>query len=195
MTEDKKSISKNNQPDPAMKITTEKNKTEGIDSEVLEKTEVKVEKTDTKKSKLDDSVSKKKDVKKTPQYIRSAKGKRRALKTIPKGRAYIHASLNNTIITITDLNGNVITWSSAGNCGFRGPKKSTPYAASIVAGKVADKMEPFSMKELQVFTTGIGSGRDSAIRTLNTKGFNIISIKETTPVPHNGCRARRPRRV
>ncbi|MBU0613996.1 30S ribosomal protein S11 [Patescibacteria group bacterium] len=132
---------------------------------------------------------------KAPQYIRSAKGKKRALKTIPKGRAYIHSSLNNTIITITDPNGNVVTWASAGNCGFRGPKKSTPYAASIIATKVAEKLEPFGMKELHVFTTGIGSGRDSAIRTLNTKGFNISAIQDTTPIPHNGCRSRRPRRV
>ncbi|RMD50572.1 30S ribosomal protein S11, partial [Candidatus Parcubacteria bacterium] len=114
---------------------------------------------------------------------------------VPRGRAYIQASVNNTIITITDQNGNVLTWASSGNAGFRGPKKSTPYAAGKVAEKVAEKAQQYGIKELAVYVKGIGSGRDSAIRTLNAQGFNIISIKETTPVPHNGCRARRPRRV
>jgi len=134
--------------------------------------------------------------KKEPQkYTRTAKGKKRAIKAIPRGRAYIHASVNNTIVTITDPNGNVLTWASSGNAGFRGPKKATPYAASVVVGKVAEKAEAYGVKDLHVFVKGIGNGRDSALRTLNTKGFNILSIKELTPVPHNGCRARRPRRI
>ncbi|MFA6130696.1 MAG: 30S ribosomal protein S11 [Patescibacteria group bacterium] len=127
--------------------------------------------------------------------MRTAKGKRRAVKSVPRGRAYIHASLNNTIITITDQNGNGLAWASAGNCGFTGPKKATPYAASIVATKVCDKIEPLGMKEVHVYSTGIGSGRDSAIRTFNTKGLSVLSIKEMTPTPHNGCRPRRARRV
>ncbi|MFA6522166.1 MAG: 30S ribosomal protein S11 [Patescibacteria group bacterium] len=127
--------------------------------------------------------------------MRTAKGKRRAFKAMPRGRAYIHASLNNTIITITDPNGNAIAWASAGNCGFTGPKKATPYAASIVATKVCDKVEPLGMKEVHVYATGIGSGRDSAIRTFNTKGLSVLSVKETTTTPHNGCRPGRARRV
>lgn len=134
-------------------------------------------------------------VKKQAKYSRTAKGKRRANKQVPRACAYIQASVNNTVISITDQNGNVLTWASAGNSGFRGPKKSTPYAASKVAEKVAEKAEPFGIKELSLYVTGIGSGRDSAIRTLNSQGLNIVSIKETTPVPHNGCRSRRPRRV
>lgn len=132
---------------------------------------------------------------KQSKYFRTAKGKRRATQQVPRGRAYVQASVNNTIISITDQNGNVLTWASAGHCGFKGPKKSTPYAAGKVAEKVAEKAEKYGVKELSVFVTGIGSGRDSAVRTLNAQGFVITSIKETTPVPHNGCRSRRPRRV
>ena len=129
------------------------------------------------------------------KYFRTAKGKRRAAKQVPKGIAYIQASLNNTIVTITDLNGNVLCWSSSGNCGFRGPKKATPFAAGKVVEKIAEKASQYGIKELVVFAKGIGNGRDAAVRSLNSQGFNITSIKETTPVPHNGCRARRPRRV
>lgn len=129
------------------------------------------------------------------KYVRTAKGRKRVARQLSRGRAYIHASLNNTIVTITDQNGNTITWSSAGNCGFKGPKKATPYAASQIIDKIAEKLEPFGMKELSVFVTGIGNGRDSSIRSLNAKGFNIVSIQELTPVPHNGCRPRRARRM
>jgi small subunit ribosomal protein S11 len=126
---------------------------------------------------------------------RSAKGKKRTIKAVPQGKAFVHASLNNTIVSVTDNNGNVLAWGSAGNAGFRGPKKSTPFAASIVVEKVIDLLVPFGMKDIHIITKGIGGGRDSAIRTFNTKGMNILSVKETTPVPHNGCRPRRARRV
>jgi small subunit ribosomal protein S11 len=132
---------------------------------------------------------------KQQKYFRTAKGKRRAHVSIPKGRAYIQSSLNNTIVSVTDQNGNVLAWASAGNCGFKGPKKSTPYAAGKVVEKVLEKIEGLGMKEISVFITGIGNGRDSALRSFNSKGLNIISIKETTPVPHNGCRPRRARRI
>lgn len=151
--------------------------------------------------KVDDSSAEKEESKKKPavakqqKYFRTAKGKRRTNVAIPRGRAYIQSSLNNTIVTITDQNGNVLAWASAGNCGFKGPKKSTPYAAGKVVEKVLDKIESLGMKELSVVITGIGNGRDSALRSLNSKGLNIISIKETTPVPHNGCRPRRARRI
>jgi len=133
--------------------------------------------------------------KKRSQYVRTAKGKKRTFKTVPRARAYVTASLNNTMITVTDPNGNAIAWSTAGACGFKGPKKATPYAASVLVGKIADQLEALGTKELSVFVKGIGGGRDSSVRTLNSKGFNITSIKELTPVPHNGCRPRRPRRV
>jgi small subunit ribosomal protein S11 len=135
------------------------------------------------------------DTTKQGKYFRTAKGKRRAKKQVPKGLAYVQSSLNNTIVTITDLNGNVLCWSSSGNCGFRGPKKATPYAAGKVVEKLAQKAQQYGVKELSVFTKGIGNGRDAAVRSLNAQGFNITSMRETTPVPHNGCRARRPRRV
>jgi small subunit ribosomal protein S11 len=137
-------------------------------------------------------------VKKAPpqaKYVRTAKGRKRAVKTVPRGRAYIHASLNNTIVTLTDPNGNVLTWASAGGSGFRGPKKATPFAASQVIEKLAEKAERFGLKDIHIIITGIGGGRDSAVRSLNAKGFNILSIKEVTPMAHNGCRPRRPRRV
>lgn len=126
---------------------------------------------------------------------RSAKGKKRTAKTVPQGKAFVHASLNNTIVSVTDNNGNVLAWASAGNVGFRGPKKATPFAASVVVEKVVELLAPFGMKDLHVVTKGIGGGRDSAIRTFNAKGLNVLSVKETTPVPHNGCRPRRARRV
>jgi small subunit ribosomal protein S11 len=127
--------------------------------------------------------------------VRSAKGKKRVAKVVPRGRAYIQTTLNNTIVTLTDQNGNALCWSSAGLVGFTGPKKATPYAASKVIDNVFEKAEPFGLKELSVFVIGIGSGRDSAIRSLNAKGFNVLSIQEITPMPHNGCRAPRARRV
>ncbi|MDP2631462.1 MAG: 30S ribosomal protein S11 [Candidatus Uhrbacteria bacterium] len=133
--------------------------------------------------------------KKQTKYIRTAKGKKRTVKQVPRGRAYIYASLNNTIITVTDPNGNTLAWATAGNCGFKGPKKATPYAASIVVNKIVDKIEPLGVKEVHLIVKGIGSGRDSAIRSLNSKGINILSIKEVTPLAHNGCRAPRQRRV
>ena len=120
---------------------------------------------------------------------------KKAARQIPQGRAYIHASFNNTIVSLADQNGNVIAWASAGNCGFRGPKKATPYAASVIVKKLAEKVEPFGLKDIMVFATGIGNGRDAAVRALNGHGFNVTSIKDMTPVTHNGCRPRRARRI
>lgn len=125
----------------------------------------------------------------------TAKGKKRTVRQVPQGRAYVHASYNNTIVSLTDPNGNLIAWASAGNCGFKGPKKATPYAASVVVKKVADKAALYSLKDVHVFVTGIGNGRDGALRALNGSGLNVLSIKDTTPVAHNGCRPRRARRV
>lgn len=124
-----------------------------------------------------------------------SKAKKKVVRQIPQGRAYVHASFNNTIVSLTDANGNIVAWSSAGNCGFKGPKKATPFAASVIVKKVFEKVEQFGLKDLHVFVTGIGNGRDAAVRALNTVGFNVLSIKDTTPVPHNGCRPRRARRM
>ena len=123
------------------------------------------------------------------------KKKSKTLRQVAHGRAYIQATYNNTIVTLTDLNGNVLSWSSAGQNNFKGPKKSTPYAASIIVRNAADKAKNYGLKNVNVFVKGVGTGRESAIRSLNTYGLNVLSIKDVTPIPHNGCRHRKPRRV
>ena len=121
--------------------------------------------------------------------------KKKQVRQISHGRAYIHATYNNTIITFTDLNGNVLAFSSAGQNGFRGPKKATPFAAGIVVRHAAEKVKAYGLKEVNVFAKGVGAGREGAIRALNANGFIVLSIKDITPIPHNGVRRRRPRRV
>lgn len=124
-----------------------------------------------------------------------ARGRKKAARSVTQGCLYIHASYNNTMATATDRQGNTLAWSSAGHLGFRGPKKSTPYAASMVIKDLAAKTNDYGLREVLVFVRGIGSGRDSALRALNAQGYIVVSIKDVTPIPHNGCRARRPRRV
>lgn len=114
---------------------------------------------------------------------------------IEKGRIYVNASYNNTIITVTDDRGNVVTWMSAGSIGFSGPKKSTPFAASKVAEAIAAKLEKTGPFNVDIYVSGVGKGRDSAIRTFGTKKFNILSVKDVTPIPHNGPRPPKVRRV
>ena len=117
------------------------------------------------------------------------------IKSVPNGHAYIQATYNNTLITMTDQNGNVIGWSSAGKVGFRGPKKATPYAASLVVKDLCERLAPTGLREVVVFVRGIGAGRDSAIRALNANGLVVTLIKDVTPIPHNGCRPLKPRRI
>ena len=114
---------------------------------------------------------------------------------ISKCKIYIQASYNNTIITVTDEKGEVLAWSSAGSIGFNGPEKATPYAAAKVAETVLEKMKKTGFLEVEVFVKGIGSGRESAVRSFASHGLNIISIKDTTPIPHNGPRPKKVRRV
>lgn len=121
--------------------------------------------------------------------------KKKAMPQVSQGSAYIQATYNNTIVTLTDLNGNTLAWSSAGNCGFKGPKKSTPYAAGVVVKTATDRVKESGLREVNVYVKGVGTGRDSAIRALNANGFQVLSIKDITPLPHNGCRAPKPRRV
>lgn len=121
--------------------------------------------------------------------------KKKAVKNVPRGNAYIHASYNNTIISVTDLEGNVLAWGSAGMVGFKGPKKATPYAAGMIVKKISDELQPYGTQEVYVFVKGIGQGREGAIRAFNTNNINVIGIKDVTPIPHNGCRARKRRRV
>jgi len=125
---------------------------------------------------------------------KGSKGKKK-IGRLEHAKVYIQSSYNNTLITITDLQGNVVAWSSAGSVGFKGPKKATPFAASRVVETLVEKMSSYGLKEISVFVRGVGSGRDAAIRALVNHGLEIISIKDVTPVPHNGCRSRKPRRV
>lgn len=131
------------------------------------------------------------DVKTETEQTQVKKGKR----TIFKGQAHIQCTYNNTIVTISDINGAALGWSSAGLLGFKGAKKSTPFAATKVAADVSEKVKKYGLKELMIFIKGVGGGRESAVRGLSGAGFDILSIKDITPVPHNGCRRRKPRRV
>ena len=124
-----------------------------------------------------------------------ARVRRREKKNISNGVAHVNASFNNTKITITDVQGNTISWSSAGGMGFKGSRKSTPYAAQLAAEDAGKKAIEHGMKTLDVQVRGPGTGRESALRALQAVGFNIISIRDVTPSPHNGCRPRKRRRV
>jgi len=120
--------------------------------------------------------------------------KRKVKKTVPEGRAYIHSTFNNTIVTITDNEGNALSWASAGTLGFKGSKKSTPFAAGMSAEATGKAAYDVGMRKVEVFVKGLGSGRETAIRSLQTAGLEIASITDVTPIPHNGCRPpKRPR--
>ena len=142
------------------------------------------------KAKKDQKIRKKSDKK-----SRSKPKKKKVLQKIERGRVYIQSSFNNVIMTLTDDAGNVIDWVTAGALGFKGTKKSTPYTASLVGKAMADKIRSLGMSELQIFVSGVGQGRDSATRALIASGAEINLISDITPLPHNGCRPKRPRRV
>ncbi len=125
----------------------------------------------------------------------TARGKKRTKRTVTDGVAHIHASFNNTIITLTDRQGNTLAWVTAGGSGFRGSRKSTPFAAQVAAERLAWVQEEFGLKNLDVQVKGPGPGRESAIRALNNIGFRITNIADVTPIPHNGCRPPKRRRV
>jgi small subunit ribosomal protein S11 len=123
------------------------------------------------------------------------KTRRREKKNVPHGAAHIKSTFNNTIVSITDPQGNVISWASAGHVGFKGSRKSTPFAAQVAAEDAAQKAMEHGMRTLEVEVAGPGSGRESALRALQAAGFTITSIRDVTPIPHNGCRPRKRRRV
>ena len=125
----------------------------------------------------------------------STKGKAKEKKAIPTGMAHIHATFNNTQITITDPQGNTVSWSSAGNVNFKGSRKGTPFAAQVAADKASRIAQDHGMKKIDVFVRGPGSGRETAIRALQASGLEVTSISDVTPVPHNGCRPPKRRRV
>jgi small subunit ribosomal protein S11 len=121
--------------------------------------------------------------------------RRRERKNIERGQAHIKSTFNNTIVTITDVHGNAISWSSAGQAGFKGSRKSTPYAASLVAEEAAKKAMEHGLKSVEVYVKGPGAGREAAIRSLQAAGLEVSLIKDVTPIPHNGCRPPKRRRV
>jgi small subunit ribosomal protein S11 len=121
--------------------------------------------------------------------------RRRDRKNVPRGRVFIQATFNNTIVTMTDPAGNVLAWSSAGANGFKGSRKSTPYAAQVTAEQASRKAQEHGLRQVDVYVKGPGSGREMAIRSLQASGMMVISISDTTPIPHNGCRPPKRRRV
>jgi small subunit ribosomal protein S11 len=125
---------------------------------------------------------------------RSRSGKR-VRKNVPYGQAHVHATFNNTIVSVTDQQGNVIAWSSAGTVGFKGSRKSTPFAARMAAQQASERAQEHGMQEVDIFVKGPGPGRESAIRAIQASGIRVRSITDVTPVPHNGCRPRKRRRV
>ena len=131
----------------------------------------------------------------TAKKARQAKARRRERKIVPRGQAFVQSSFNNTIVTLSDPQGNVLSWGSAGATGFKGSRKSTAYAAQQVAQDAARQAMSHGMREIEVRVKGPGSGRESAIRALQAIGLEITTIKDVTPIPHNGCRPRKKRRV
>lgn len=123
------------------------------------------------------------------------RGRKRERKTIPVGRAYVQSTFNNTVVTLTDPEGNVVAWGSSGTAGFKGSRKGTPYAAQLAAQDAARKGMGHGLRQVDVYVKGPGSGREAAIRALQSSGLNITSIRDVTPIPHNGCRPPKRRRV
>ena len=150
----------------------------------------------TKEKKITETKdNQKKDNEKPIQSFKTKKVKKKIKKNISTGIAFVSATFNNTIVSIADESGNVIAWSSAGSKGFKGSRKSTPYAAQIAADAAAAKAQEHGLKTLSVKLRGPGAGRETALRALQSRGFKIISIKDTTPMPHNGSRPPKKRRV
>jgi len=144
---------------------------------------------------LPEELKKKLEKSRAAKLANKKKKKKGADKMVVVGKAFINSTYNNTIVTLTDLDGNVIAWANAGLAGFKGPKKSTPYAAQIITRMAIEKAKDYGLQEVSVFVKGVGTGRESAVRALNANGLNITYIKDITPIPHNGCRSRKPRRV
>lgn len=131
----------------------------------------------------------------TAKKARQARARRRERKVVPRGQAYIQSTFNNTIVTLTDPQGNVLSWGSAGATGFKGSRKSTPYAAQVTAEGAARRAMEHGLRQVEVYVRGPGAGRESAIRALQANGIQVLSISDMTPIPHNGCRAPKRRRV
>ncbi len=184
MTEEKNKPNKPSEP-----VNQTVNKTDVLDNKPTNQMADVTELPEEVKKKLEQTKSEKK-----PGKIK--KKKRKIAKRVNVGTAHIQATYNNTIVTLTDPAGEVLAWASAGVAGFKGPKKSTPYAAQIITKIAVDKArQQYGLNEVSVLIKGVGTGRESAIRALNANGLIVTSIKDVTPIPHNGCRPRKIRRV
>lgn len=168
------------------KVNNKEEKNQETDGNVLD--EVNKEKGEEKKA------SKKENVKKESKVVKKKRGGK-IRRQITRGKVFINSTYNNTCILMTDIHGNALAWSTAGLLGFKGAKKATTYAANQVILDISDKVSKYGLKELEVFIKGVGSGREAAIRALSQKGFSINLIEDRTPIPHNGCRPAKPRRV
>lgn len=182
-----------------VEVKVEKEEKVETKSEDVKEEEKKEKKEESQLEELPEDIRKKLEARKNEKGAKGKARKKKKKKGVQKvsvGNAYITATYNNTIVTLTDAQGNVISWASAGIAGFKGPKKSTPYAAQIITRIAVEKAkEDYGLEEVSVFVKGVGTGRESAVRALNANGINVTSIKDVTPIPHNGCRARKPRRV
>ncbi len=181
------------QPEAAVKAPKEDNK-----EEKEERDELAAFSFDSSDEELPEEIKQKLEKNKAARAKKKLvkKKKKKTAKVVKTGRAYIQATYNNTMVTLTDNHGDVIAWASAGLAGFKGAKKATPYAAQIITKIATQKAkEEYGLQEVSVFVSGVGTGREAAIRALNANGLEVSSIKDTTPVPHNGCRPKKPRRV
>lgn len=138
---------------------------------------------------------KQQQTKNTASKARAARARRRERKVVPRGTAFVQSTFNNTIITLADPQGNVLSWGSAGATGFKGSRKSTPYAAQITADGAARRAMEHGLRQVEVFVKGPGAGREAAIRAIQAAGIQVVAITDVTPIPHNGCRAPKRRRV
>ncbi|MDD5634351.1 MAG: 30S ribosomal protein S11 [Candidatus Omnitrophica bacterium] len=129
------------------------------------------------------------------QKAPSVRKKKKLIKKVPHGKIFVHSTFNNTIVTITDLDGKILCWSSGGCVGFKGSRKSTPFAANIAAKDAVKKSRTFGVKDVDIFLKGPGGGKESAVRSIKSEGLNVKSVLDVTPSPHNGCRPRKKRRV
>jgi small subunit ribosomal protein S11 len=171
------------------KISTKKAETVESNDKISDESVVNKEGSGEKESKASD-----KENKETVPKSKLKK-KKKLRRQIQRGRAYINSTYNNTVVSLSDLHGNLLAWSSAGLLGFKGAKKATTFAANQVVLDVTEKVEKYGLKDIEVFVKGVGSGREAAVRALAQKGFNLMMIKDKTPIPHNGCRPKKPRRV
>jgi small subunit ribosomal protein S11 len=178
----------------AKKEEAKKEETPAKEEKAQEKTSEKEKKGEKKPAKKAKGKPEEKAEEKTEAPVVKKKGKNKR-RSVVEGNAYIKSTFNNTLVTITDTTGAVLAWATAGASGFRGTRKATPYAAQVAAEKAVEKAKLFGMERVHIYIQGVGSGREQAIRGLHSAGLNIESLTDTTPIPHNGCRKKKRRRV